>query len=548
MRYLLYILLLMPRISGAFTAANSGNNYALFFVGTKNLDTRWVPVPEARSEAGVLAKELRDSFGFFCEIFENKTKDEIRAILVSWRNKIGEQDQLLLFFSMHGALLNDNGYLIPADGLFNDHEKQTWLSYTELRELVRPLQSLHLLLLLDACHSGAFPPKYKGGPSNDDESPRPIGNSRPNPMQHYSRQYFSACDATEKVEHHSEFVERLLEALRAGGNRGVVRTADILHYLRYMEKSKAQFGTFEGHDEAGDFVFKKTQTKPPGIPYTPNPNPQKIIPNYIPEVARLLDGTNYAYIPGGEFSLGAVKPAAGDLPFRNVQIPDMYLGKREVSNAAYCVFLNQCERSPDGLVAWINLTGSQNSVRGSCRIRFKEGQFTIEKGFEDHPVTYVSWTGAVAYCDWLSRQSGDVFRLPSEDEWEYVAGNGFARTLYSWGNGNPTSSLGGNVADESARKQYSFWSVFRGFDDGYVQTAPTGSFAPNDFDVYNMTGNVLEWCIPTQKLSQDTAVAKGGAWDTAPDGCQVTKRFVFNRNMQDGNTGFRVVRVPATAR
>ena len=138
-------------------------------------------------------------------------------------------------------------------------------------------------------------------------------------------------------------------------------------------------------------------------------------------------------------------------------------------------------------------------------------------GRGDRPVINVSWEDAQSYVTWLSRETGESYRLPSESEWEYAARAGTA-TKYSWGN-----EIGVNRANCDGCG--SRWDNQR--------TAPVGSFAPNGFGLYDMHGNVWEWVEDCWNGSYAGAPSDGGAWRSGDCAKRVLRGGSWGGNPRD---------------
>jgi formylglycine-generating enzyme required for sulfatase activity len=172
-----------------------------------------------------------------------------------------------------------------------------------------------------------------------------------------------------------------------------------------------------------------------------------------------------------------------------------------------------------------------------------------------HPVACVSWRDARDYTTWLSHKTGQHYRMASASEWEYAARAG-SEASRPWGADTEAACMSANVADLSAAQRYPGWKVNQ-CTDGYVYSAPVGSFAPNAFGLYDMLGTVFEWVedcwqpdyrgAPTDGSAWVTADCaqhdmRGGSWFTAAAAVSVAARNRFEEGYRSNSVGFRLVR------
>jgi len=191
---------------------------------------------------------------------------------------------------------------------------------------------------------------------------------------------------------------------------------------------------------------------------------------------------------------------------------------------------------------------------------------------EDHPVVLVSWNDAARFCAWLSREEHATYRLPTEAEWEYAARAGTAGWL-SFGDDPTVAHRFANLADASLEKAHPghvgrqrLVDVAKDPSDGFVYTAPVGTFKPNAFGLFDVHGNVWEWCLDRyqrtyyQQLQAlggpavdprgpaapdgngDFRVLRGGSFYTDALVARVTSRLWGAPNDPFCYVGFRVVR------
>jgi formylglycine-generating enzyme required for sulfatase activity len=207
---------------------------------------------------------------------------------------------------------------------------------------------------------------------------------------------------------------------------------------------------------------------------------------------------------------------------------------------------------------------------GAYVVDEKTGSFKLDEkasweqpGFSqtgDHPVVCVSWEEAGAFCAWLSKKEGRTYRLPTDAEWSAGVGPG----KYPWGEiWPPPAGVGNYCGEETKAGMPATWTVIEGYNDGYARTSPVGKFRENRHGLYDMGGNVRQWCedeykasmndaetlaaypaLKTERYSDGTAfrVVRGASWYGAAEfalrssyrnGAHPTYRF--------GNYGFRCV-------
>jgi len=206
-------------------------------------------------------------------------------------------------------------------------------------------------------------------------------------------------------------------------------------------------------------------------------------------------------IPGGTFLMGSPEGEQDEQPVHEVTVDAFYLDSHEVTNEQYRQFMEATGRPAPPF-------------------------WHPDLDRPDEPVVGVSWFDARDYAAWAGK------RLPTEAEWEYAARGGMTGTRYPWG----------DTADRDAANFSSFGLL------------PVKSFPPNGFGLYDMIGNVWEWCgdwydrdfyrqspprNPRGPLEGSLKVLRGGAWYCAEDAVRTSNRYCASPETRDFSIGFR---------
>lgn len=248
-----------------------------------------------------------------------------------------------------------------------------------------------------------------------------------------------------------------------------------------------------------------------------------------------VTGMEFVWLPGGCFNMGSLDFEPGrnmdEGPVHEVCVDGFWIGRFEVTNAQYGKF------DPKHM---------SGKVEG----------LSLEK--PDQPAIDISWGKAKAFADWLTKQNQTQrqFRLPTEAEWEYACRAG-ANTAGYWGNDADQACRYANVLDEAAKSNAPDLGVVYKCNDGHAVTAPVGSFLPNAFGLYDMLGNVWEWCEDVylerayekhQKMNPSLTlddgwyrVFRGGSWAGKPEEARCSVRGHFSPTSHFNDLGFRLV-------
>ena len=243
------------------------------------------------------------------------------------------------------------------------------------------------------------------------------------------------------------------------------------------------------------------------------PNQGDIVTNRI--------GMKLAYIPAGDFMMGSHEGASNEKPVHKVTISQgFYMGVTEVTQTQY------------------------KAVMGSNPSHFKG---------DNNPVERVNRDEAMAFCRKLSQSDGKIYTLPTEARWEYACRAG-STTEYSFGSDESELHKFANYCDKSNTTGYAWQD--KQHDDGYDKTAAVGSYRPNSLGLYDMHGNVWEWCTdwfdesyysqsgavdPENTQSTGFHLLRGGNWRNWASVCRSATRFRLKPGTRSNSAGFRVV-------
>jgi formylglycine-generating enzyme required for sulfatase activity len=475
---------------------------------------------------------------------------------------LGEGDLIIVGFSGHGVQINGKCYLCPEDTRIDKLSASSLPLDGVYDKLAKSKASLKLLLV-DACRNDLLPEGQRA--ISLGRSVGEFSGATETPPEGIL--LLSSCGAgqismEDEQFGHGVFMHYVLDGLagQAANRDGQVTLAGLYDYASLNTKKYVarKFNGFQTPalrgDVNGPFEIGKAESA-------------KTITNSI--------GMKLTLIPAGEFQMGGEESVESVVKYFNtnygidskadtfkdehpqhrVRITrTFYLGTYPVTLGEFLKFYHdanyKCEAERDGKGGW-GYSGSEKTP-----IQRRREFLPWNTGFRqemDHPVVNVSWNDAVAFCQWLSNKERKTYSLPTEAQWEYACR---ARTTTRYYSGDDAETLAevGNVADSTAKKKFPTWTAIRA-NDGYVFSSPVGKFRPNAFGLYDLHGNVYQWCAdwydsdyyansptddPTGPSSGSRRVSRGGCWSSDPKFCRSANRRSGTPPARYHDLGFRV--------
>ncbi len=268
-------------------------------------------------------------------------------------------------------------------------------------------------------------------------------------------------------------------------------------------------------------------------------------------------------IPAGSFRMGSRGHSEREEPRHRVTITRGFaLGVREVTVAEFHLFINsttyRTTAEMTGRSSIYNETAGRMSDRSNVNW---EHDYRGKKASPEMPVLHVSFNDAKAYVQWLTRETGKAYRLPSEAEYEYVARAGSTGS-YWWGEGSPAAVVENLTGERDKSPSGRQWTAFfEKYGDGHWGPAPAGSTSDGEMahplGVFDIAGNVSEWvedCWHENYIKApidgsawvnpgcNRRVVRGGYWASAPEQSRAAVRIALNADKYGPVIGFRVAR------
>ncbi len=274
-------------------------------------------------------------------------------------------------------------------------------------------------------------------------------------------------------------------------------------------------------------IIRRTQLERPEVDMNPGAVFQidTAVKQYVPERKEAKNSepllTDMAIMHGGSFFRGSADGNRDEMPCHQIVLSSVAIDIHPVTNEQFVRFLEAMGGEKDGM--------HHDIIRlKDSRIKRSAGKLSIESGYAKHPVVGVTWYGAVAYAKWLGK------RLPTEAEWEIAAYGGLENALYPTG-------------EDIEKTQGNFFSS---------DTTPVMSYAPNGYGLYDMAGNVYEWCHdwysynyyeisiqepenPKGPLQGVYRVLRGGCWKSLREDLRCSRRHRNNPGTVNSTYGFR---------
>ncbi len=563
------------------------NRFALV-IGNSNYEG--IPLRNPVNDANDIATTLRE-LDFEVIKRTNLNKRELEETAETFEDMITSSDVALFYYSGHGLQVDGINYLIPLNANI-DEENDVRFEAVELNRIVTKLEKARLnIIILDACRDNPF----KGFRSTSRGLAQITSKTDGTFIAYSTAPGSVAIDGTGR---NSPYTKNLISKMKTPS----LKIEDVFKEVRksVKEETNNRQIPWDSSSLTDDFIFARSdeiQIKKPepkveveteytygkikvesntgGSVYLDENYICSIVAGEIKTLKNIRTGShtvklksddetkteyvtvqqnstssvsfyftppvalpddNMIFVKGGTFQMGSNNGHSDEKPIHSVTVSDFYIGKYEVTHKEYIEFLNSKGVSSNGSY---NGTEYIDMDDEDCAVGYRSGSFYFKGSkyadYENCPVIEVTWYGAKAYCEWKGG------RLPTEAEWEYAARGGNKSKGYKYSGSNTIGDVAWYNSNSGSK------------------THPVGQKKANELGIYDMSGNVWEWCNdwydenyyknspknnPQGAKSGIYSVLRGGSWYYFAGGCRVANRVRYGIDFIYFYDGFRIARTP----
>jgi len=534
----LIILIFVSQDASLFAKTINFGRYHALLIANQNYK-HWDLLHTPRNDVNKLAAILKAKYGFDdVKILPDATRNQIIDRLEDYRVRLTNHDNLLIYYAGHGILRKDGGYWIGVDGQKNSRSR--WLHYSTISDLIdsdNGMKAKHVLVIADSCYAGAI--------TRDEDvlSRKQSGESDQAwflRMQTKRSRRALTSGGTEPVidragaATHSIFAQELIRRLESNSN--ILETSSLFDLIKKDVHARAlrivgndaqapEYAPIPGTGDGGGgflFVLRGSVISDPESPEAGSRDFGIKGDTIVDHSKTNSLGMKFVFIQPGTFTMGSPDDEPGRDDWERQHHVTLTQG-----------FYMQTTEVTQG--QWLAVMGSNPSSNKACG--------------DDCPVESVSWHDVQEFIDKLNAKSGSfTYRLPTEAEWEYAARAG-TQTPFIFGH-----CLSTDQANFNGQKAYD------GCAEGTYreEIIKVGSFQPNSWGLFDIHGNVWEWCqdwygeYPDSKSLTDPKGPSGGSERVYRGGgcfdlsvyCRSAFRGADAPSLREDNLGFRLICFP----
>ncbi|NCX95407.1 MAG: hypothetical protein EBX41_03165 [Chitinophagia bacterium] len=556
---------------GATAAATTAQKSAMtsriaLIMGNDNYKIPRFVLQNCKKDADMMVDALQKC-GFKILYCANADRNTMIKKISEFAKQLPNYDVALVYYSGHGAVLDNVQYMMPTDVISPYQEENGGelefknsavdIESTVLAEFNKRQNKINFLIL-DACRTNF----------NDDK--RIVGSKAPD-MVEESKSKFDQHTGTTIIyttgfRHRSfegMYTEELVKRLPYSPKDYKLMlnevTAAVLDKQEKMNiKGLQQPQISEGNykefcfsinakniviepEDTGQVVRTVNVNNPKPDPVKTNVNTNNTAVISTPSDKTQPSYNDMKFIEGGIFEMGSNTNQADEAPAHKVQVGAFHIAATEVTFGEFRQFMNETGYTTDAEKAgssWVLKDAKwvqQDGITWKCDAAGNKRTNTEV----NQPVLHVSFNDAIAFCQWLNKKTGKQYRLPTEAEWEYAALGGINHTETKYAGSNEINEVGWYNANSG----------------GTTHTVKMGK-KPNIIGIYDLSGNVAEWCSdwysddyyrksdkvnPAGPAKGGSRVIRGGSWLSESDKCRAAARDYAPANYSSHTVGFRLV-------